>query len=113
MGGIFSEGIDLIGDRLIGAAVVGTGLPQVNCEREILKGYYDEKGEQGFDYAYRYPGMNKDTGAILLMDERFVNRDYRNLFPREWNDACTCTLGNVEKHLQAFWDVSEENDIIC
>ena len=59
MGGIFSEGIDLIGDRLIGAAVVGTGLPQVNCEREILKGYYDEKGEQGFDYAYRYPGMNK------------------------------------------------------
>ena len=82
MGGIFSEGIDLIGDRLIGAAVVGTGLPQVNCEREILKGYYDEKGEQGFDYAYRYPGMNKvlqaagrvirtkeDTGAILLMDE--------------------------------------------
>ena len=53
MGGIFSEGIDLIGDRLIGAAVVGTGLPQVNCEREILKGYYDEKGEQGFDYAYR------------------------------------------------------------
>ena len=109
MGGIFSEGIDLIGDRLIGAAVVGTGLPQVNCEREILKGYYDEKGEQGFDYAYRYPGMNKvlqaagrvirtkeDTGAILLMDERFLNRDYRNLFPREWNDACTCTLGNVE-----------------
>ena len=126
MGGIFSEGIDLIGDRLIGAAVVGTGLPQVNCEREILKGYYDEKGEQGFDYAYRSPGMNKvlqaagrvirtkeDTGAILLMDERFLNRDYRNLFPREWNDACTCTLGNVEKHLQAFWDVSEENDIIC
>ena len=126
MGGIFSEGIDLIGDRLIGAAVVGTGLPQVNCEREILKGYYDEKGEQGFDYAYRYPGMNKvlqaagrvirtkeDTGAILLMDERFLNRDYRNLFPREWNDACTCTLANVEKHLQAFWDVSEENDIIC
>lgn len=125
MGGFFSEGIDLIGDRLIGAAVVGTGLPQVNCEREILKGYYDEKGEQGFDYAYRYPGMNKvlqaagrvirtkeDTGAILLMDERFLNRDYRNLFPREWNDACTCTLGNVEKHLQAFWDVSEENDII-
>lgn len=126
MGGVFSEGIDLIGDRLIGAAVVGTGLPQVNCEREILKGYYDEKGEQGFDYAYRYPGMNKvlqaagrvirtkeDTGAILLMDERFLNRDYRNLFPREWNDACTCTLGTVEKHLQTFWDASEENDIIC
>ena len=59
MGGIFSEGIDLIGDRLIGAAVVGTGLPQVSLERELLKEYYDRKGKRGFDYAYRYPGMNK------------------------------------------------------
>ena len=121
MGGIFSEGIDLIGDRLIGTAVVGTGLPQVSCEREILKGYYDEKGEQGFDYAYRYPGMNKvlqaagrvirtkeDTGTILLLDERFLNRDYRKLFPGEWSDAGTCTLGNVEKYLQAFWNTFGE-----
>ena len=121
MGGIFSEGIDLIGERLIGAAVVGTGLPQVSCEREILKDYYDEKGEQGFDYAYRYPGMNKvlqaagrvirtkeDTGTILLLDERFLNRDYRKLFPGEWSDAGTCTLGNVEKYLQAFWNTFGE-----
>ncbi len=121
MGGIFSEGIDLIGNRLIGAAVVGTGLPQVNCEREILKDYYDEKGEQGFDYAYRYPGMNKvlqaagrvirtkeDNGTILLMDERFLNRDYRGLFPREWNDVGTCTLGNVEKCLGEFWNRPDE-----
>lgn len=121
MGGIFSEGIDLIGERLIGAAVVGTGLPQVSCEREILKDYYDEKGKQGFDYAYRYPGMNKvlqaagrvirtkeDTGTILLLDERFLNRDYRKLFPGEWSDAGTCTLGNVEKYLQAFWNTFGE-----
>ena len=121
MGGIFSEGIDLIGDRLIGTAVVGTGLPQVSCEREILKDYYDEKGEQGFDYAYRYPGMNKvlqaagrvirtkeDTGTILLLDERFLNRDYRNLFPGDWSNAGTCTLGNVEKYLQAFWNTFED-----
>ena len=121
MGGIFSEGIDLIGDRLIGTAVVGTGLPQMSCEREILKDYYDEKGEQGFDYAYRYPGMNKvlqaagrvirtkeDTGTILLLDERFLNRDYRNLFPGEWSNAGTCTLGNVEKYLQAFWNTFED-----
>lgn len=121
MGGIFSEGIDLIGDRLIGTAVVGTGLPQVSCEREILKDYYDEKGEQGFDYAYRYPGMNKvlqaagrvirtkeDTGTILLLDERFLNRDYRNLFPGEWSNAGICTLGNVEKYLQAFWNTFED-----
>ena len=112
MGGIFSEGIDLIGNRLIGAAVIGTGLPQVSCEREILKEYYDAKGEQGFDYAYRYPGMNKvlqaagrvirtrkDRGTILLMDERFTGRDYRMLFPREWNDAAVCILENGRKEI--------------
>ena len=89
MGGIFSEGIDLKNDSLIGAIIVGTGLPQVCNEREILKKHFDARGENGFDYAYRYPGMNKvlqaagrvirtkeDTGAILLMDERFLNRGY-------------------------------------
>lgn len=59
MGGIFGEGIDLKNDRLIGAIIVGTGLPQVSDEREILKNYYDERGLSGFDYAFRYPGMNK------------------------------------------------------
>ena len=121
LGGIFSEGIDLIGNRLIGAAVIGTGLPQVSCEREILKEYYDAKGEQGFDYAYRYPGMNKvlqaagrvirtrkDRGTILLMDERFTGRDYRMLFPREWNDAAVCILENVEQQLGAFWKMEEK-----
>ena len=99
MGGVFSEGIDLMGDRLIGAIVVGTGLPQIGTEREILKNYYDTRGENGFDYAYRYPGMNKvlqasgrvirtqeDIGMILLLDERFRNTDYRPLFPVEWTD---------------------------
>ena len=84
----------------------------MNCEREILKNYYDAKGEQGFDYAYRYPGMNKvlqsagrvirtkeDTGTILLMDERFVSREYQALFPREWNDAGICALENVEQQI--------------
>lgn len=117
MGGIFSEGINLIGDRLIGAAVVGTGLPQVSLERELLKEYYDRKGKRGFDYAYRYPGMNKvlqaagrvirtkeDKGCILLMDERFLNQDYRELFPREWSDVCSCRLENIEQYLKGFWD---------
>lgn len=117
MGGIFSEGIDLMGDRLIGAAVVGTGLPQVSLERELLKEYYDRQGKRGFDYAYRYPGMNKvlqaagrvirtkeDKGCILLMDERFLNQDYREIFPREWSDACSCKLENIEQYLKGFWD---------
>lgn len=116
MGGIFSEGIDLMGDRLIGAAIIGTGLPQVSLERELLKQYYDKRGECGFNHAYRYPGMNKvlqaagrvirtreDKGTILLMDERFLNTDYRMLFPAEWEDAAVCRMGNVEQYLKQFW----------
>ena len=84
LGGIFSEGIDLTNEKLIGTLIIGTGLPQVCNEREILKSYFDQKGLYGFDYAYRYPGMNKvlqaagrvirtedDRGVILLLDERF------------------------------------------
>ena len=117
MGGIFSEGIDLLGEKLIGAILVGTGLPQLGNEREILRSFYSENGENGFDYAYRYPGMNKvlqaagrvirtreDYGVILLLDERFRQREYSNLFPVEWNDRKTCTLSNVEAQLQNFWE---------
>ena len=117
MGGIFSEGIDLLGEKLIGAILVGTGLPQLGNEREILRSFYSENGENGFDYAYRYPGMNKvlqaagrvirtreDHGVILLLDERFRQREYSNLFPVEWNDRKTCTLSNVEAQLQNFWE---------
>ena len=117
MGGIFSEGIDLIGDRLIGTAVVGTGLPQVSCEREILKDYYDEKGEQGFDYAYRYPGMNKvlqaagrvirtqeDKGVVLLLDDRFAQSEYSRLFPKHWRHLeYLRDTEELKKKLEDFW----------
>ena len=86
-----------------------------------LKEYYDEKGEPGFEYAYRYPGMNKvlqaagrvirtkeDIGVILLMDERFMNREYRTLFPREWSSVKTCTIGTVETSLKDFWEQVSE-----
>ena len=117
MGGIFGEGIDLKKNRLIGAIVVGPGLPQVCNEREILKQYYDRRNMDGFDHAYRYPGMNKvmqsagrvirtdeDTGVIVLLDERFGQQQYRSSFPREWADYETCTLNNVKKKLTAFWN---------
>jgi len=113
MGGIFSEGIDLTQDRLIGAMIVGTGIPQVCNEREILKQYF---GAEGFDYAYLYPGMNKvlqsagrvirtekDKGVILLMDERFQSPHYRKMFPREWSDCRRCTMENVTELLTEFW----------
>lgn len=116
MGGIFSEGIDLTGGRLIGAVIVGTGLPQVCREREILRNYFDRKGMDGFAYAYQYPGMNKvlqaagrvirtdeDRGVILLLDERFWHTSYRRLFPREWDSCTLCRLSAVRGYLDAFW----------
>ena len=116
MGGIFGEGIDLRADRLIGAVVVGTGLPQVCNERELFRNYYDEKNGSGFDYAYLYNGMNKvlqsagrvirtseDKGAILLLDERFTQPSYRNLFPQEWFPYGLVTVDRVGNAVEEFW----------
>lgn len=116
MGGLFSEGIDLKEERLIGVIIVGTGLPMVCTEQEILKGYFDETGQDGFSFAYQYPGMNKvmqsagrvirtvhDKGVILLLDDRFLRRDYQELFPREWDDYKRVTIKTVSKELEDFW----------
>ncbi|NBC70642.1 hypothetical protein GT003_16695 [Paenibacillus sacheonensis] len=97
MGGIFAEGIDLVGDRLTGVAVVGVGLPQVGFERDIMKAYFDGTGRSGFDYAFLFPGMNKvlqaggrlirseqDRGVLLLIDDRYLQPSYRRLLPQEW-----------------------------
>ncbi len=116
MGGIFSEGIDLKYDSLIGVIVVGTGLPMVCNEREILRDYFEKKGRDGFDYAYRYPGMNKvlqaagrvirtqdDVGVVALLDDRFLGTGYRILFPREWKGAKTISTNSVESTVSQFW----------
>ncbi len=132
LGGIFAEGIDLVGEQLVGVLIVGTGLPQICSEREILKGYYNGEltvsgedggadpavpgGGEGFAYAYQYPGMNKvmqaagrvirtaaDVGVIGLLDERFLRRDYRELFPREWDDFTTCQIETLPAMLKTFW----------
>ena len=117
MGGIFSEGIDLKNDSLIGAVIVGTGLPQVCNERELLKLYFDEMGKNGFDYAYRYPGMNKvlqsagrvirtaeDVGIVALLDERFLSPSYQQLFPREWEEYEAVTCDSIARRTERFWD---------
>ena len=117
MGGIFSEGIDLPEDKLIGVIIVGTGLPQVCNEREIVKQYFSGIGSDGFEYAYLYPGMNKvlqsagrvirtekDRGLILLLDERFSTGRYRELFPREWSNARRCTAESLTSYMQEFWE---------
>ncbi len=116
MGGIFSEGIDLKNEALIGAIIVGTGLPQISNEREILKNYYDKRCGEGFDYAFRYPGMNKvlqaagrvirtmeDKGVIVLLDERFLQREYLRMFPREWENYETVTVESVQAKVKKFW----------
>ena len=116
LGGIFAEGIDLKNDALIGAVIVGTGLPMVCVERELLKGCYSQMGLDGFAYAYRYPGMNKvlqaagrvirteeDRGVVALLDERFLGRDYLRLFPREWEDYDTCRADDISEALELFW----------
>lgn len=117
LGGIFSEGIDLKNDSLIGAIIVGTGLPQVCFERELLKDYFDNRGENGFDYSYRYPGMNKvlqaagrvirtdeDTGVVALLDERFLQSAYIKMFPKEWDNYRVVNVENISANTNAFWE---------
>lgn len=119
LGGIFSEGIDLKEDSLIGAIIVGTGLPQVCYERELLRDFFDqrEKGVSGFEYAYVYPGMNKvqqaagrvirtvsDRGVIALLDERFLGNSYQKLFPKEWDSYEVVDKNSISHVIDKFWN---------
>jgi DNA excision repair protein ERCC-2 len=117
IGGSFSEGIDLLADRLIGVAVVGIGLPQICYEREQIRLYYEKKNGNGFDYAYRNPGMNKvmqavgrlirsesDRGAALLIDDRYMQNEYRDLFSRLWTSYDVVTSPeDIKANLETFY----------
>jgi DNA excision repair protein ERCC-2 len=116
MGGIFGEGIDLVGTRLSGAAIVGVGLPAVGLERELIRDYYAEHLEQGFEYAYLYPGINRvlqaagrvirtetDRGVVLLIDQRYGSPHYRGLLPAEWQTVRIAEPGRLAEPLQLFW----------
>jgi len=117
MGGIFGEGIDLMGDRLIGVAVVGVGLPQICLERDLIREHFDALGGRGFDFAYRFPGMNKvfqavgrlirseeDRGVALLIDARFGHPENRQLLPDEWPVVELFNLKDVTANSGSFWD---------
>ncbi len=118
LGGSFSEGIDLTQDRLIGAVIVGVGLPGVCFERNMIKEYYDAHEENGFDYAYTNPGMNKvmqaagrvirtkkDVGAVLLIDERFLSNKYQALFKVEWSHYISVFSDEeIRNYTERFWD---------
>lgn len=117
LGGVFGEGVDLTGSRLIGCAIVGVGLPQVSPRQEMLRRYFEEKDGSGFDYAYRFPGMNKvlqaagrvirtetDRGVVLLLDDRFTQEGYRRLFPRHWAHIQYLSgTDSLRRALDDFW----------
>lgn len=117
LGGLYSEGIDLEGDRLIGSIIVGVGLPQINPEQEVVRTYFDRQNQMGFAYAYQFPGMNKvlqaagrvirsekDRGMVVLIDDRFTTTAYRRLFPRHWNRYQVIRSTNALHHrAESFW----------
>jgi Rad3-related DNA helicase len=119
MGGVFGEGIDLVGDRLIGAIIVGVGLPQLCVERDLIRDYFEERTGAGFDYAYTFPGMNRvlqatgrvirsetDRGVVLLIDARFAEQRYRRLFPPSWQPARVRSLSDIREALRKSWQPS-------
>ena len=117
MGGIFSEGIDLEGEKLIGAVIIGVGMPMISFERNIIRDYFNKQGENGFEYAYTYPGMNKvmqgagrvirsqnDKGSVLLIDSRYRDKKYKSLFPGEWRNYIAVNEKNLKGTLEKFWN---------
>lgn len=99
LGGIFSEGIDLVGDRLNGVIILGIGLPSISFENELKKEYYNSLSYNGFEYAYINVGINKitqalgrlirsenDKGIALLIDYRYKNKTYIPLFNDKWSN---------------------------
>ena len=117
LGGMFSEGIDLIGESLIGAIVIGTGMPQLSAERNIMAAYYDEKNERGHDFAYICPGMNKvmqaagrvirsenDRGVIVLIDDRLGEPNIKMMLPKHWRHIkYTGNIESLNVILHDFW----------
>lgn len=118
LGGMYAEGVDLTGQRLIGAAIISVGLPQLCRERDLLREYCEQNDLPGFEFAYQYPGMDrvlqaagrvirtvKDRGVVLLVDSRFTEERYQQLFPAHWSHwqpvEDVQTLGQV---LHQFWN---------
>ncbi len=122
IGGMFSEGIDLPGNRLIGVVVVGVGLPGISNERNLMKDYYEEKCGMGYDYAYTYPGMNSvlqavgrvirrdsDAGVAVLIDDRYAEPKYKTLFPKEWKNLKFARNSSIlAENTQIFWKNREQ-----
>jgi len=116
LGGVFGEGIDLVGERLIGAVIVGVGLPQLGVERNLIRDYFQQQNASGFDYAYTFPGMNRvlqaigrvirsetDRGVVLLIDTRYDEGRYRRLFPAWWKYVRVRHADGLREAVSRFW----------
>lgn len=126
VGGIFSEGIDLPLEKLIGAVIIGTGIPQISFERNIIRDFFDNKYNSGYDFAYKYPGFNKilqsagrvirtenDKGIVLLIDSRFCQKTYLNLFPEHWKHYVKInSLDVIKNEISLFWRGAENEHFI-
>ena len=117
MGGVFGEGIDLTGDRLSGAVIYGVGLPGISPERDIIRDYFTETDQAGFEYAYLYPGINRvlqaagrvirsedDRGVVVLVDDRYKSYRYKSLLPVNWKPVVVNTKSDLALVLEKFWD---------
>ena len=117
MGGVFGEGIDLTGDRLVGAIIVGVGMPQLCLERDLIQDYFQKTRGTGFDFAYTFPGMNRvlqavgrvirgetDRGVVMLVDTRFAQGRYRRLFPAWWQPLAVRGDEEILCQARQFWE---------
>ncbi|MBP5271271.1 MAG: ATP-dependent DNA helicase [Clostridia bacterium] len=117
LGGSFSEGIDLPGERLIGTVIVGVGLPGLSEEGNIIRDYYENRSGDGFDYAYVFPGMNSvlqaagrvirsdsDRGAVILVDDRYDTEKYRAMMPEHWHPKRFSDAKEMRSALIEFWN---------
>lgn len=119
MGGIFAEGIDLVGERLSGAVVVGVGLPGVSLEQELIRAYFQEREGRGFAFAYRFPGINRvlqaagrvirsesDRGVVVLVDTRYGTAAYADLLPAAWRARSVSNTNALQETLAGFWSAA-------
>ncbi len=120
LGGVFSEGVDLPGSRLIGSIIFGVGLPGLSNEKNIIREHYDMKNDeaQGYDYAYTYPGMNNvlqaagrvirnetDAGIVVLADDRYATPKYREMFPDHWKGVQYAgNASSLAEIMRRFWE---------
>ena len=118
LGGKYGEGVDYPGDKLIGALIVGVGLPGFDEEQALIQDHFEKRGFDGYDFTYRYPGVTRvlqtagrvirsesDKGVIILIDDRFRDRFYQNIFPEHWKMNRLTDIAELEHHLKSFWDV--------